>query len=242
MDEIGFFFSHGDRVYQLPVNPEKLEVQYPGDNEVKQIVSLGEILILKGRKLAKMKIDSWLPEQPWYAGIRTTGEFLPGTVYDEFFKMIMEAETYMRLVVTGINLNMLVGINDYKHKNQAGDHEDIYFTLDLQEYKPYNVRQVPITNENIAITQRNVLSLGSGSTGSSSTSLGVPTQITIGSAVLVTGKLFGTSYGKDTGGKTLLKYTGRISHINDAGSHPYHVTTPEGGWLGWVTRESVTLI
>lgn len=242
MDDIGFFFNHKDQVFQLPVNPEKLEVQYPGDNEVKNIVSMGEILILKGRKLAKLKIDSWLPEQPWWAGIRTTGDFKTATVYDEFFRMIQDSQTYMRLVVTGINLNMLVGINDYRSRHQAGDHEDIYYTLDLQEYKPYSVRQVPITNENIAITQRNVLSLGSGGTGSSSNSLGVPTHVTIGSLVLVTGKLFGTSYGQDTGGRTLLKYTGRISHINENGSHPYHVTTPDGGWLGWVTRESVTLI
>lgn len=242
MDDIGFFFNYQDRVYQLPVNPEELEVTYSGNNETKDIVALGEIQLLQKRELATLTIESWLPEQPWFGGLRTSGGFKPAKVYDEFFHMIQDSETYMRLIVTGINLNMLVAITSYKSRNQAGDHEDLYFTLDLKEYKEYNAQQVPITNENIAITQRNVFSLGAGGTGSDSGQVSTPTRVTIGSLVLVTGKLFYTSTGYDSGGKTLREYQGRVSHINEAGSHPYHITTPEGAWLGWVTRDSVKIV
>lgn len=242
MEDIGFFLNHRDRIYQLPVNPESIEVQYPGDNETKQVVSLGEIIVLKGRKLAKLSIESWFPEQEWYPGIRTQGQFLTAAVYDEFLRMVLSTGDFMRLIVTGINLNMLVGITSYSSRHQAGDHEDLYYKLELSEYRPYSAQQIPITGENIAITQRNVLSLGSSGSGNDTTPPGVPTQITIGSLVLVTGKLFYTSYGQDSGGKTLNKYRGRISHINENGTHPYHVTTPEGSWLGWVTKDSITLL
>ena len=48
------------------------------------------------------------------------------------------------------------------------------------------------------------------------------------------------SYGAKPG-KTFTNYKGKVNFINKKGTHPYHVTTPSGGWLGWVTAGSVTL-
>ncbi|MDE7060884.1 MAG: hydrolase, partial [Lachnospiraceae bacterium] len=56
--------------------------------------------------------------------------------------------------------------------------------------------------------------------------------------VLVNGRLHRDSYGNGPG-QTKNNYRGKINFINQKGSHPYHVTTPTGGWLGWVTADSV---
>ena len=65
-----------------------------------------------------------------------------------------------------------------------------------------------------------------------------PVKVTIGSTVIVNGRLHRDSYGQGAG-KTLSNYRGKINFINEKGSHPYHVTDLNGGWLGWVRRSDV---
>ncbi len=65
-----------------------------------------------------------------------------------------------------------------------------------------------------------------------------PKEIMIGSDVIVNGVLHRDSYGKGAG-QSRNNYKGKVNLINKKGSHPYHVTTPEGAWLGWVTEGSV---
>ena len=67
-----------------------------------------------------------------------------------------------------------------------------------------------------------------------------PKQITIGCDVVLNGRVHYDSYGAKPG-KTFTNYRGKVNFINKKGSHPYHVTTPDGSWLGWVTAESVVL-
>ena len=50
--------------------------------------------------------------------------------------------------------------------------------------------------------------------------------------------MYRDSYGNGPG-QMRSTYRGKINFINMSGSHPYHVTTPSGGWLGWVTADSV---
>ena len=47
MNDIGLFFEYEGQILQLPVNPEKLEVSYSGNNKNVEIIKLGEISILK---------------------------------------------------------------------------------------------------------------------------------------------------------------------------------------------------
>ena len=63
-------------------------------------------------------------------------------------------------------------------------------------------------------------------------------KIGIGSDVIVNGRLHRDSYGSGPG-QMRTNYRGKVNFINMKGSHPYHVTQPDGGWLGWVTASSV---
>ena len=58
-------------------------------------------------------------------------------------------------------------------------------------------------------------------------------SVTICCEMIVDRRLHGSSYG-DASGQTRTNYRGKINFINLQGSHPYHITTPEGGGLtGW---------
>lgn len=226
MDTIGFYFTANGTTLQLPVNPEALEITYKGNNKTAEIVKLGQVNLLKRKALATIKFDSFFPEQDWFPAIVANTLYPPET-YKTFFLSLMENAEYCRLVVTGIDLSMLVSIESFAPKNQAGDFEDTYYSISLKEYRPFGIQELVYD-----------VPLGG-------TNKGTPTRPssspTVGSTVIVNGKLHYTSYG-DGPGKTLKDYKGKINYINKDGSKQYHVTTPEGDWLGWVEEKDIKVV
>lgn len=236
MGDIGFFFEYNGLVVQLPVNPEKLEVPVATSNKLTEIIKLGEINLLRDRKLTSISFSSFFPAATWFPAIRTTGRFEGPDFYKKFFTGIIADKKPVRFIVTGINIvdflqtNKLVSIETFKITHQAGDHEDCYYDLGLKEYRSYNIQEVQLQTG--AATPKAV---------SPNTPAIAPAKITVGCKVTVSGQLFRDSYGGGPG-KILSAYAGKISIINTKGTHPYHIVSSTGGWLGWVASSSVKLI
>lgn len=228
--DIGFFINYNDLVVQLPVNPEKVEVKYPGNNSTTEIIKLGEINILKDRKLAEISFESFFPQEDWFPAVRTRGEFKDAAFYKNFFTGIQNDKKPCRLTITGIGITEKCSIENFEFYHQAGDHEDAYYTLEFKEYRDYIVTEIPLVNN--SSSEESPIPAPAEAVS--------PSQITIGCDVILNGRVHYDSYGSKPG-KTFTDYRGKINYINMKGSHPYHVTTPEGGWLGWVTAESVVL-
>lgn len=230
--EIAFAFEYEGRVIQLPITPEDIEVTYPGNNKTVDVILLGEVNLLKTRKLATFTIKSWFPDEDWYPGIRTTGRFKKSSYYVKFFEKIRDAKKPCDFYIYGLNFNMKVSIETFTHQRKGGEHEDLYYTLALKEYRPFSVRELPqIIQEESEETLETL---------DKKTPILEPTEITIGSTVNVNGTLHRDSYGSNPG-KTLSNYTGRVNLINKKGTHPYHITDTSGGWLGWVNSDAVSL-
>lgn len=222
--DIGFFINYNNQVVQLPVNPEKVDVKYDGNNSTTEIIQLGEINLLKDRKLAEISFESFFPHDDWFPAVRTRGQFKPPEFYKKFFEGIQKDKKPCRLIITGLNITMKVSVENFSYHHQGGDHEDAYYSIDFKEYRDYHITQIPIDSSLRHPTATPV----------------APTQITIGCDVILNGRVHYDSYGSKPG-KTFRNYRGKVNLINMKGSHPYHVTTPSGGWLGWVTKESVVL-
>ena len=60
---VEIFMEYDNRVVALPVNPDKIKLSREGNNETTEIVSLGEINMLKAPKLAAMELESFSPLQ-----------------------------------------------------------------------------------------------------------------------------------------------------------------------------------
>lgn len=236
--DIAILFEHRGTLIQLPVNPEKFEIKYSSMNDSMEIISLGEINRLRGRKLANITFNSFFPYADWFPAIRTKGGFQSNQFYKDFFlRAIEDTKHPCRLVVTGINVSMLVSIESFDYDHRAGEHEDCYYTLNLKEYREYRV--TPLPSEGTALTL-NSPTPQSTNRASDDKPVITPQQITIGCSVKLSGRVHATSYGEKPG-KTFSNYTGRVNLINKKGTHPYHVTTPDGGWLGWVRAEEVSI-
>lgn len=227
--DIGFFINYDNQVVQLPVNPEKITVSYKGNNSTTDVIKLGEINLLKDRKLATISFNSFFPQEDWFPAVRTRGQFKTPAFYKAFFESIMNAKKPCRLVVTGLDISMKCSVESFEYYHQGGDHEDAYYSLEFKEYRDYHITQIELDP---------VLKTPTSTSSSSSTV--TPSKITKGCTVILNGTVHYDSYGAKPG-KTFKNYKGKVNFINMKGSHPYHVTDLSGGWLGWVTKESVVL-
>ena len=231
--DIGFFFNDDNLIVQLPINPPDIEVSYSGNNKTSEVIKLGEINRLRNRKLADIKFNSWFPFDTWFPGIRTKGKFESCKYYKDFFTELMNSEKPVRFIVTGIDINMLVSVEDFNFTHKAGEGEDAYYSLVLKEYKDYKVKE---SNLQLKTTDKEETKVQEVKVEQKRKD----TQITIGSPVILNGRVHIDSYGGKPG-KLFTDYTCRVSLINKRGTHIYHITTPEGSPLGWVKKDQVKL-
>lgn len=238
--DIGIFLEYEGQVVQIPVNPEEFEVGTSGNNKTEEIISLGEIVIIKNKKLSTIKWKSFFPYEDWFPAIRTKGGFKSAQFYLDFINKIRNDCKPCHLTVTGIGFDDDVAIEKFDYNHQAGDHEDTYYSIEFKRYQPYTVAILskPAVDSNAAKKITKNTSMGTVQPQAAATP--EPKEITIGCNVILNGQVHYDSYGSKPG-KTFTNYKGKVNLINKKGSHPYHVTTPSGGWLGWVTKESVVL-
>ena len=231
-EEIVFAFEYDNRIVILPITPEDIEITYPGDNKSANIIQLGEISLLKKRKLATFTINSWFPDDNYYPGIKTSGRFEDSNFYVDFFEKIRNDKKPCLFIIYGLNISMDVSIESFVQERRGGEHEDLYYTLSFKEYKSYSIKELPtkVQEESSEILE----------TVDKKTPTLEPTEITVGTTVIVNGTLYSDSYGNNPG-KSLSNYTGAVNLINKKGTHQYHIVTTDGKWLGWVNREALSI-
>lgn len=234
--DIGIFIEYNGRVVQIPVNPPSFDVKTSGNNETTEIISLGEIVIPKKKKLSSISWESFFPYESWHPAVRTKGSFESARFYLDFLNQIRDDCKPCHLTVSGIGFDEDVVIETFDYYHQAGDHEDTYYSITFTRYQAYGVSVVSKTD----MSQQFKKPTAMGAVAPQATVTPKPKEITIGCDVILNGRVHYNSYGAKPG-KTFTNYRGKVNLINKKGSHPYHVTTPSGGWLGWVTKESVVL-
>lgn len=236
MMEIGFFFNFENELIQLPVNPEELQISNKGKSKTYDVVSLGEVDVLKDRSLSEISFSTLLPNDTWFPPIRTKGDFRGPEFYHDFFERVYKSKKPIRFVVTGLNIDMLVSLKEYEYTYKAGEETDPYISIKLKEYRPYSIKTQAIKAEPVNDAWGSVTVVKDSSKG-----LDRPyTEITIGATVTLTGQVFRDSYGAG-GGKSFKDTKCLVTLINKKGTHPYHVATTGGSPLGWVLSGAVKI-
>lgn len=231
------FIEYDNRVVALPVNPEELMLQRDGNNETLEIVSLGEINMLKAAKLASISFECFFPPNADASYVSTKGDFRSPNFYIDFIESIRNAKKPCRFIVSETRINLLASIETFDFGIKAGPAGEIYYALGLKEFANYGVKEVKVTDygSNRPKT-KNV------NTGVSVTKPKPPApakkSVYAGCTVIVNGQLHRDSYGAGPG-QWRRNFRGKINFINQKGSHPYHVTTMDGGWQGWVLASAV---
>lgn len=220
----------------LPIAPSKLQIKITNQNSTLNLINDGEVSILKKAGLSEVSFDVLLPNVNYPFASYNDG-FQKAIYYLDKLEELKTSQEPFQFIITrefpsGDSLhstNMTVSLENYTITEQATQGFDVVVSISLKQYKSYGTKTCTITFSDDSTTATTTVSEERESDVS---------EIGIGSSVLVNGTLHTTSYG-DGAGSTKTNYTGKVNFINMSGSHPYHVTTPDGGWLGWVTASSV---
>lgn len=142
---ISLFAKYKEQLVQLPVNPEEITISGSANNSTSETVGQGEINDLGFQKLKELSISSFFPKtynNELY--INTGGDFREPSFYIKFFEDIKKAREPFRLIITDIDINMLVSIEDFEYTYQYGT-DDVEYELELKEYKEHNIKVLKTT-------------------------------------------------------------------------------------------------
>lgn len=236
----------------LPVPPSKLETTINNENKTVTLINEGEINILKKAGLTDIEFECDIPQVKQPYAVYPSG-FKGASYFLDYFEDLKTSQKPFQFIVCRrspngkafFNTNMKVSLEDYKITEDAKEGFDLKVKINLKQYRDYGTKTVDIkiasskakeTSDKKSSTKKKTTASTKKKRAESTTKK--KKTIGIGSTVIVNGRLHRDSYGNGPG-QTRTNYKGKINFINMKGSHPYHVTTPSGGWLGWVTKGSV---
>lgn len=233
-----------------PIAPEKLQLKVNNNNKTVTLINDGEVNILKKAGLTEISFDLLLPNSRYPFAVYKSGfksaryflreiEKLKTSRKPFKFKVVRKFPNGRMLFTT----NMKVSLEEYSITDDAQEGVDVVVSIKLKQYKNYGTKTCRIKYKKPKKTKKS-----SKTKPKPKPKLVVkkkrsvnPKKIGIGSTVIVNGRLHRDSYGSAPG-QTRKNYRGKINFINKKGSHPYHVTTPSGSWLGWVKASAVKAI
>ena len=223
---------------QLPVSPEKLQIKINNANHTLTLINEGEINLLKTPGLTDNENECRIPQVKYPFAVYPSG-FKGASYFLQCFEGLKTGKKPFQFIVSRtmpsgkalFSTNMKVSMEDYRLTEQAKDGFDVMVKIKLKQYRDYGTKTVRIKTAGSG-PQASLEAPRADSTVRESEPIG------IGSEVIINGRLHRDSYGNGPG-QTRSHYRGKVNFINQQGSHPYHVTTPSGDWLGWVTADSV---
>lgn len=237
MGRDGYSVYMGDCL--LPVTPAKINVLAGGGNRSIDLADGGEINILAEPRLRQIDFSCVIP-QTEYPFSSYSGRFKDAKYFLDRFGRFMESKKPFQFIVSRhrpdgrplFSTNIKTSLESFTITEQAEDGFDITVKIKLKQYREYGVKTISIRDGGAS-------AIISGSRPESTVRPSKP--VLIGTEVIVDGRLYGSSYG-DAPGQMRSNYRGKVNFINLKGSKPYHIAALDGGWLGWVSKESVKAV
>lgn len=138
---------------KLVVNPASIEFTDVQNNQQINLLEVGTALLLGNRGLIGTTLESFFPssESPFYkrhGGTRTPQEC------KALIKKWKDKGMIVRLIISDMDINLAMAVDSFSTTHREGD-DDIYFSLELIEYKTLNVPTVKVsTKVKSSITKR----------------------------------------------------------------------------------------
>ena len=136
-----------DKAIRLPVMPSEFERVIGANYETNNVIGLGDIATFSGNGLAQLSLSSFFPNQEYsfneYSNVPKPYEFV------KYFKEWKNKGVVVRVVLTGTDINQQMYITNFSYGEKDGT-GDVYYTVDLVEYRPITV---PVINETSSNTQ-----------------------------------------------------------------------------------------
>ena len=130
------YLGTDDDKIRFPVVPSTIGVNRSNNIDTESVIKLGEVPIFNGTSLKTIELTSFFPNQE-YSFCDYTGFMKPYEFSDKIQKWMYEGKP-LRIIVTDSPTNMQCLIQQFDTVEQDGT-RDLYFTLNLLEYRPIEV-------------------------------------------------------------------------------------------------------
>lgn len=221
-NKCSIYVVFGGRKAKIPVNPEEIQIQYPTDNKTYDILGAGQIVV--PRKPA-LKMVSW---EGFFPGDRNVSYVNSGAkspqYYVDCFEKALKKKQKCRLIISrsGVyDTNMRCIVSKFETNDKGGEPDDMYYSVELQEYRSYAPKTVAIITTPAAPEAP--------AEAAAETTRPVETPVLcVGASVIVNGEYCYDSYGgRPHGNASNLSTT--VTRIVSGNPYPVHV-----GHYGWV--------
>ena len=214
---------------KIPVNPEEIEIKYPTDHKTYDVIGVGEIVVPRKPSLKEISWESFFPGDRSAVYVNS-GAKVP-SYYMKSLESALKKKRVGRLIITrsGVyDTNMKCIVSNFEIKDKGGEPKDIYYSLELKEYRSYAPKVVSILTTP-APGQTNT-------EASIETARAVETPVLrVGAPCVVNGEYCYDSYGgKPHGTANNLNTT--VTRIVSGNPYPVHV-----GSYGWVTESQLQI-
>ena len=139
------YLGTDDDKIRFPVVPSSIGVNRSNNIDTQTVIKLGEVPIFNGTSLKTIELTSFFPNQE-YSFCDYTGFIKPYEFSEKIQKWMYEGKP-LRIIVTDSPTNMQCLIQQFDTVEQDGT-RDLYFTLNLLEYRPIEVPNLSNSNSN----------------------------------------------------------------------------------------------
>ena len=138
------YLGTDDDKIRFPVVPSSIGVSRSNNIDTQAVIKLGEVPIFNGTSLKTIELSSFFPNQE-YSFCDYTGFMKPYEFSEKIQKWMYEGKP-LRIIVTDSPTNMQCLIQQFDTVEQDGT-RDLYFTLNLLEYRPIEVPNLSNSNQ-----------------------------------------------------------------------------------------------
>lgn len=140
MRSIELTYNNREEGFLLPINPSSFEFIESHLNQTTTILDIGEINLIGHRGLISCSLSSFFPSS--YSPFFSKAEKEPMEYINQLKKWKASGKP-IRMIISNSFVNLAMAIEQLSFTQKEGD-KDIYFTLDLLEYRFLNTPSVSI--------------------------------------------------------------------------------------------------
>lgn len=131
--------SSGEEKFTLPVTPRTYKAQTEQNNVIVDIIDFGEAQLFGNPKLKRLSFSAFFPHLKHNYPFVVGDKIEPGECVAKIEKW-KEAKKPVRVIIADSPINLMMAIQSFDYREQDGS-RDIYFSLDLIEWKNLNTPQ-----------------------------------------------------------------------------------------------------
>lgn len=139
------WFKTKDKAVRLPVIPSEFERVIDAGYDTNSIIGLGDVAVLTSNGLAQLSLSSFFPNKEYsfneYSNVPKPYDMV------RYFKEWKNKGTVVRVIFTGTDINQEMYITNFSYGERDGT-GDVYYTMDLLEYRPIIVPTITENNSN----------------------------------------------------------------------------------------------